>query len=424
MPADTASDHIEKMLVSGNIITPEELKHVQDYAREHGVSLTQALIETEMLTQDEVASLHADVCQVRSLKLEDVEIDRESVRHVPAAVAYRHKLIPVRRSGNTLVVAMANPLDQEARASLRNVTDFEIVVFVARVDAIEHALHIHYGEPPQDLPGSSDFGDVSFSENAPMISDERFAHIGRSIPLNRSYTFEGYVSDAGCQYPLSLARTVVSGQPEDRSCPLLFWGPPGIGKTHLLHAIGNYLATREPLSKFILTTCPIFTENLFDCIRRLKVNLFRYFYRDAKYLLLDDCEAILTTPWAQSELADTIVNIRGKGGWVVLCSNQDLTADPRLTPRLRTILDSGQTAAFESYSAEGRARVLELQIGRINIPTEALTRLSNEFRGDLKDLQELLRQFAAISVLESRELTEDVVEEMLSIRGCGRGNPA
>jgi chromosomal replication initiation ATPase DnaA len=424
MAVDTASGNIERMLVSGSIVTPEELKGAQDYAREHGVPLVQALIDTETLTQDEVAFLHADASQVRSLKLEDVEIDRESVRHVPAAAAYRHKMIPVRRSGNTLVVAMANPSDQGALAALRSVTDFEIVVFVARTDAIEHALHIHYGEPPQDLQGSADSGESAFEENVPMVSDERFAHIGRSIPLNRNFTFDGYVADAGCQYPLSLARTVVSGQPEDRSCPLVFWGPPGSGKSHLLHAIGNYLATREPLDKFILTTCPAFNDNLFDCIRRLKVNLFRYFYRDAKYLLLDDCEAMLGAPWAQSELADTIASIRGKGGWVVLCSNQDLMTDPRLTPRLRTILDSGQIAAFESYSPEGRARVLAHQIGRINIPVEALSRLSQGYRGDMKDLQELLRQFAAISVLESRELTEDVVEEMLSIHGCGRGNPA
>jgi chromosomal replication initiation ATPase DnaA len=420
MPADTASGILEQTLISGNIVTQQELGDAKSYARERKMPLPQALIELETLTQDEIAAIYADAYQVRPLKLEDVEIDRESIRHVPAAVAHRHKMIPIRRSGNTLVVAMANPADQEALTSLHSVTDFEIVVFVARTDAIEHALHIHYGEPPRDLPESTDTGNSSSAESAPMVTDERFAHIGRSIPLNRSYTFDSYVADAGCQYPLSLARTVVSGQPEDRSCPLMFWGPPGSGKTHLLHAIANYLATKEPLSKFILTTCPLFADNLFDCIRRLKVNMFRYFYRDAKYLLLDDCETMLSTPWVQSEMTETIESVRSKGGWVVLCSSQDLMTDPRLTPRMRVLFDSGQTAPFEAYTPEGRARVLDNQIGRINIPAEALSRLSQEFRGDMKDLQELLRQFAAISVLESRELTPDVVDEVLAIRGLGR----
>jgi hypothetical protein len=203
MPPDAATGIMERTLLAENIVTPQELKEAQDCMREHGVLLAQALIELGILTQDEVAAVYANSCQVRSLKLEDVEIDAESILHIPAAVAHRHKVIPVRRSGNTLVVAMANPTDQEALASLHSVTDLEIVVFVARMDAIEHALHIHYGERPMDLPGFTDYSVPASAENVPIVTDERFAHIGRSIPLDRSCTFDGYVADAGCQYPLS-----------------------------------------------------------------------------------------------------------------------------------------------------------------------------------------------------------------------------
>ena len=419
MSASASTEIIVRTLLSEDIVTQQELAEARDYAQAHGTHLIQALIALETLTQEEIALMYADAFHVKPLKLEDVEVDRESILHVPAAIAHRYKIIPVRRSGNKLVVAMANPTDQEALAALRGVTDFEIVVFVARMDAIEHALHIHYGEPAEDPPQDASGEKMGADRDAAVVADEQFAHIGRSVPLNRNFTFDNYVADAGCQYPLNMAQAVVSGQPEDRSCPLLFWGMPGSGKTHLLHAIANYLATREPLHKFILTTCPIYTDNLFDCLRRLKLNLFRYFYRDAKYLLLDDCETILHRPWAQSELADTIESIRKKGGWVVLCASQNLMVDQRLMPRLRMVLESGQSVPFAEYSSEGRARILERQVGKINMPADTLSRLSREFRGDMKELQEMLRQLAAISVLESRELTEDVVEEMLSIHGGG-----
>ena len=288
MSTNATAGLFKQILLSREIVTPEELEEAQSYASEQETTLVKALTDLDVLTEDDVAALFADAYQVRSLKLEDVEIDRESIRHIPASVAHRHKLVPVRRSGNTLVVAMADPCDHEARAAVRAVTDFEIVVFVARMDGIEHALHIHYGEAPEEFSEEANSCDADPMEGASIVPDERFAHIGRSSPLSRGYTFDAYIEDVGCQYPLNLARSVVSGQPEDRSCPLLFWGAHGCGKTHLLHAIANYLSAKEPLNKYILTTGTIFSDNLFDFMRRLKVNLLRYIYRDAKYLLLDD----------------------------------------------------------------------------------------------------------------------------------------
>ncbi|MBU0691172.1 AAA family ATPase [bacterium] len=417
MSAEATNSLFEKILVSRAIVTAEELQEAKAYSSEERIPLSRALTALDVLSEDDATALLADACQVRSLKLEDVEIDRESIRHIPAAVAYRHKLIPVRRSGNKLVLAMADPADREAHAAVKAVTDFEIVVFVAKTDGIEHALHIHYGEPPEQYSAETNSRETDFMEGVSVVQDERFAHIGRSIPLNRSYTFETYVEDAGCQYPLNLARTVVSGRPEDRSCPLLLQGPHGCGKTHLLHAIANYLTAKEPLDKYILTTGAAFADSLFDCMRRLRVNLFRYFYRDVKYLLIDDCDALLSKPWAQSELAETIEAIRSREGWVVLCSNTKFTDEQRLTPRLRQLIESGQSAIFEAYTGEGRAAILARQIGQIHIPTEAISRLTSDFKGEIKDLQDLLQQFAAISVLESRDLTDGVVEEMLAIYG-------
>lgn len=417
MSANATNGLFEKILISRNIVTATELSEAKAYANEKQVSLTQALTELEVLTEDDATALLADAYSVRALKLEDVEIDRESVRHVPASVAHRYKLIPVRRSGSKLVIAMADPSDKEARAAVKAVTDFEIVVFVAKLEGIEHALHLHYGEPTEEDTQTAQASEADTLEGSSIVPDERFAHIGRSMPLNRNNTFESFIEDAGCQYPLNLARSVVSGQPEDRSCPLLIRGPHGGGKTHLLHAIANYLTSKEPLSKYILTTGEAFAENLFDCMRRLRVSLFRYFYRDAKYLLLDDFDSLLRKPWAQAELAETIEAIRKHGGWVVLCAQRDLLSEAHLNPRLRQLIESGQTAVFEEYTPEGRARVLEKQVGQISIPSEAISRLTHDFKGEMKELQDILQQLAAISVLESRELTDEIVEEMLAIHG-------
>ena len=416
MSANANNGLFEKILVSQKIISEQELKDAKELAQEQNMSLVKALTELDVLTEDDATALLADAYSVRALKLEDVEIDRESVRHIPAAVAFKHKLIPVRRSGNKLVIAMADPSDRDALAAIAAVTDFEIVVFVSRLEGIEHAQHLHYGEPPEGFIAEND-DSIANAMDSTIVPDEKYAHIGRSLPLNRALTFDSFVEDAGSQYPLNLARSVVSGQPEDRSCPLVFQGPDRCGKTHLLHAIANYLTAKEPLNKYILTNGITFADDLFNCMRMLKLNLFRHFYRDVKYLLIDDCDAILRKTWAQTELVETIEEIRKQGGWAVLCSLHDLTAHPQLAPRLRQLLESGQIAVFESYTPEGRARILERQIGRITIPTEAISKLTSDFSGEMKDLQEILQQLAAISVLESRELTNEVIEEMLTIHG-------
>ena len=187
MSTNATAGLFKQILLSREIVTPEELEEAQSYASEQETTLAKALTDLDVLTEDDVAALFADAYQVRSLKLEDVEIDRESVRHIPAAVAHKHKLVPVRRSGNTLVIAMADPCDHEARAAVRAVTDFEVVVFVAKMEGIEHALHIHYGEPPEDSSEAIHSNEAESKEGTSIVPDERYAHIGRSSPLNRRY---------------------------------------------------------------------------------------------------------------------------------------------------------------------------------------------------------------------------------------------
>jgi chromosomal replication initiation ATPase DnaA len=412
MVSGIAEGLLEKKLISWDILTTAELAEAKSHAEDQGGSLVKALIDSGKLSEEDLSALMADAYSVRTLKLEDVEIDRESIRHIPAAIAHRHKLVPIRRSGSTLVVAMTDPTDQKAWAALRGVTDFEIAVFVGRTDAIEHALYLHYGEPPQAADDATVSGPEKF-EDISLIPDEKFTHIGRSIPLIRDYSFDTLIEDTGNQYALNHARAVVSGDPEERICPLYIWGKRGCGKTHVLHAIANYLSTRAPLEKFILTSCSQFADQLFESLSSLKVNLFRYFYRDAKYLLLDDCDILLQKAWLQDELAETIETIRTKGGWVVLNSKADLIAEPRLSLRLRHVLESGQIAQIGDFSPQGRARILEKQIGKINIPGEAISLLSAEFNGDMQDLQETLTQLAAITALESRTVSVQDIEDLL-----------
>jgi DNA replication protein DnaC len=415
MAVETKTRTLADVLREKQIIPEDQLDEALRYSSERNVTLDHALTERGILSEDDLRVVYADAFQVRSLKLEDVEIDREAVGHVPAAVARRHHLIPVRRSGNTLAVAMANPADAEAWKALRLVTDFDIIPFIARYDAIEHAVFLHYGQATSEDDESGK--EVSrHAMAAGLIEDDRVGHVGRSLPLNRNQTFETFVEDGANQFPLSVARAIAELQAEEGYNPFHCWGREGCGKTHLLHAVAATVTSRAPLKRVILTSGERFVDNLFECIRDRKLNFFRYLYREADLLLIDDAEALLTRDWAQRELLETIAHMQRNRRFVLLAARGSLALAPRIVPELRIALESGVIAGFSAYSPTAKYEILRRHAGAVNLMPEVLNLLADRC-GSLRDLIGLLQQVVVLSTVSEREVTSAMAEDLIQL--CG-----
>lgn len=405
------------LLLEKQVITPEIASEAGRLQTESGKAPEVILVEMGALTEEDLAAFISDATHVRFIKLEEVEIDREAVKHVPAAIAHRHSLIPVRRSGNSLVVALADPTNAEALQALKCVTDFEIIPFIARHDTIEHALFIHYGEPPVNVP--DDHGDSHPSMVRPhiLMDDDRISQMGKSIQLNRQWNFDQYVEDAANQFPLSVAKAIVESHPDTSYNPFHFWGPAGCGKSHLLHAMVNYLSAHAPLKRFIYTTGQRFADNLFEAIRDKRLNLFRYLYRESDLLILDDADILVTRDWAQLELLETFYDLRKHGRQLVLASRANLTVDPRCLIKFRDVLQSGVVASFGEYSVEAKLAMVSRKKGGIELPQELLTYLVRRCGDRVSDLMAVLQQVSVLAIHGEREITHEIVEDFIRI--CG-----
>jgi chromosomal replication initiation ATPase DnaA len=408
---------IMEMLLEKQVITPDtagEVKRLQD---ETGKAPEQILVELGALTEDDLSVFIGDALQVRYIKLEDVEIDREAVKHVPAAVAHRYLLVPVRRSGNTLVVAFADPANSEAQKALRGVTDFEIIPFVARHDAIEHALYVHYGEPPAAGSETSPEPYSAYVRSQMLMDDDRFGHMGKSIQLNRQWNFDQFVCDAASQFPLSVAKAIAEAQPDTGYNPFLCWGPTGCGKSHLMHAMVNYVSTYAPLKRTLLTTGERFADGLFEAIRDKKLNLFRYLYREVDLVVIDDSDALLTREWAQLELLETYHDLSKQGRQLVLASRENLAVNPRCMGKLRDALQSGVIAGFGEYSVDAKLAMISRKKGGIELPQDMLMYLVRRCGSRVSDLLAVLQQVSVLAMYGEREITQAAVEDF--IRLCG-----
>lgn len=420
MAGETKTRSLTDVLREKQIVSEKQLEKALQYRSEHDVTLDQALVHLDILSEEDLRMVYADLFQIRFLKLEDVEIDREAVRHVPAVVARRFHLIPVRRSGNTLAVAMADPTDIEAINALKAVTDFEIIPFVARYDVIEHAVYLHHGE-------AVDTADESGSSGSPgayprnLINDDRIGHVGRSLPFNHGQTFDTFVEDTANQFAVSVARSISALQTEEGFNPFLCWGGAGVGKSHLLNAIAAEITKRAPLKRIILTTGERFVESLFECVRDRKLNFFRYLYREADILLIDDATAILTHDWPQQEFAETIRHLHHHKRFLILSARTNLALEPRVTSEIRVLLESGVIAAIGAYSPAAKYEIARRRVGSVELQPNILKMLADH-SATPATLNTVVEHAVVMTMLSEQDVNESVARELLDLYGLVEGN--
>lgn len=428
MMGDPSQKSLSDVLIRQQIIAPEQLQEAMALSRQRNIPLGEALTELGLLSADDVRAITEDILNIRTLKLEDVEIDPEAVHHVPAAVAHRHHLIPIRRNGTTLAVVMSEPSDCEALAALRAVTDFEIQPFLARFDTIEHAIFLHYGElrPTQGSSEAESPAEAAGQSCARsgLWEEGSIAHVGRGMPPHRGATFDNYVEDPANQFALSIAHSIARFESDSSYNPFHLWGGRGAGKTHLLHAIANHTAAQSPLKRCILISSQRFIENLFECIRDNKLNFFRYLYRELDLLMIDDADALLVHGWAQRELHDTYSYLERNKKQLVLASRNNLAAEPGLIGELRPAIESGVIAHLGAYTERGKHEMIRQRAGMVKLPGDVVEFMASRCGDDLGELMRLIQQTVAMVALEKQEITVSLLANIAEECGITLGASA
>ncbi|MCL4306592.1 hypothetical protein KJZ99_11835 [bacterium] len=323
---------LEERLRRSRLLSNEQIELVQELQKESSIGLAQAIVELDLLTQNEVDRIVSSDADIRSIRLEEVTIEPEAIRHVPARVAREFRCIPIKRSGNTLVVAAADPSGCPVRDALRSVTDAEIVLFSADPEAVEHAVFIYYGDRNGGSRGTT-------QTPQGRKSADHYAHW--RVPQATPQTFDTFYDHDGVRSAREIGKQIAAGAAEPIDMPLLFVGESGSGKTHLVKAIQHYMSRSNPLARGLLCSGSEFVDSTLEFLAVREVAYFRYELRDREIVIVDDAGKCFGMPVVEQELSSLCEHYRSSGGVVVLTlAPEDICAGPS-TQELRETLSRG-----------------------------------------------------------------------------------
>ncbi len=238
--------------------------------------------------------------------------------------------------------------------------------------------------------------------------------------LNPRYTFETYIVGSSNRMAHAVALSVAE-RPGNAYNPLFIYGGSGLGKTHLLQAIGH-MAQRQHL-RVLYVTSELFTNELIAAIRTQSTDQFRAKYRNTDLLLLDDVHFIAGKEQTQEEFFHTFNALHSANRQIVLTSDRPPQAITTLEERLRSRFGWGMTADIQPPNLETRIAILQekaASMGRY-VPNEVLTLIAQRAHRNIRDMEGALTKVLAHAELLRRPLNAALVEDALAYLAPAQG---
>lgn len=238
--------------------------------------------------------------------------------------------------------------------------------------------------------------------------------------LNPKYSFENFV--VGGNNNLAYGAAIgVAETPGQKYNPLFLYGGSGLGKTHLLQAIGNRFSELYPNKKVLYTTSEKFTYELVTAIREKTNQDFRNKYRTVDLLLVDDIQFLATKELAQEEFFHTFNAIYEAGNQIVLTSDRLPSETPHLTDRLKGRFQMGLLADVQPPDYETRLAILRAKIEEeyFTFDEEIIEYVADNIRSNVRDLEGAVKRILAYAGIErtntiSIELAQKALKEIIS----------
>jgi chromosomal replication initiator protein len=235
------------------------------------------------------------------------------------------------------------------------------------------------------------------------------------VELNPNYTFERFVIGPGNRIAHGAALAVAEA-PSEAYNPLFLHGPPGLGKTHLLAAIANYLRENAPALSVRYATAESFTNEFVGALKTSGNEAFKARYRDLDVLLIDDVQFLEGKPATEEEFFHTFNALYESGSQLVLSADRIPSELSTLASRLRDRFEWGLTVAVEPPNLATRLTVLRRLVEEAGVEiadADALTELANRIEANVRQLHGALTRVLAHASLMARPLSSELIAEVI-----------
>jgi chromosomal replication initiator protein len=258
---------------------------------------------------------------------------------------------------------------------------------------------------------TTNFSGSSNTRNLDTIIEGKLRHQGA---LNKDNTFDNFVIGKSNQLARAAAQQVAEN-PGYAYNPLFIYGGVGLGKTHLMHAIGNYLVAKKPNAKVVYLHSETFVATMVTALQLNAINEFKRFYRSVDALLIDDIQFFAGKERSQEEFFHTFNALLEGGQQIILTCDRYHKEINGLEERLKSRFGWGLTVAVEPPELETRAAILmnKAELSNVALPYEAALYIAQRLRSNVRELEGALKRVIAHSDFTGEPICLDLIKEAL-----------